>query len=251
MLLRLLLNVILLVCFAGAGWGAGQTPRRQVEPSPPGGTPAAPTYRITVWVVRPLVKRPPSPQELEADSLRWMTIQGFAKPGIRCADDRKLLESLRRVNPLLSFPKIDQKTSAVVSSDTTWSAPLSGGISFKIEIKARRREAAIADLARTHGKTLADEFRRLTARQIVIHVDVRMPHRDEAASSPLQGSVYRGYRGVEPGVVQAVNPALSYEIIYPHANKPDAREQPVIRQKVGDIMLFCIEPMKEQGGKRT
>jgi hypothetical protein len=120
MLLRLLLNVILLVCFAGAGWGAGQTPRRQAESSPPGGTPAAPTYRIRVWVLRPVSTASPTNAEFSRNPGKWNVIRVPEKLTERALDSGDL-SALARANPTFRFGKVLDTRTASFVGDENWS----------------------------------------------------------------------------------------------------------------------------------
>src|SRR5262249_44759554 len=135
-------------------------------------------YRLTVWTIRPLVKQLPTPQELQKNSLRWMVVQGFDRPQLQSTNDQKILDFVRKTNPLLTIPRIEQKSMVMVPADTQCSGSLPGGCTFTIEAKQKGLETALSDITKTNGKAIGEEFRRFSAQGILIYMDFRIPHLD-------------------------------------------------------------------------
>ncbi|MCW3052769.1 MAG: hypothetical protein JWN14_1939 [Chthonomonadales bacterium] len=207
-------------------------------------------FRFTVWTIRPLVKRAPTPEELKRDSRRWLDIQGLCAPEIGMAEDHKILEALRKRNPLLTIPRIEQKSAMNVSADTLSSVVLNGGMSFEVAVKVDGRETALTDLAQTHGKAMADEFRQLAARDTMIYTNIRIPVLD-ASLHPTSGvATSKGYRAVKPGLLYAVNPNLSYLTTLAHPEKPGISGGYMVRQRPNDIVFFCMEPLTQKGERK-
>ncbi len=207
-------------------------------------------FRFTVWTIRPLVKRTPTPDELQKEALRWMVVQGFDKPQISIATDPKVLEALRKVNPLLSILRIEQKSVMTVQMDTVTAAVLTDGISFQIAVKVKEREAALAEIVQKTGKVRGEEFRRLSAQEIVIYVDLRIPHLDTPVHATPQATVIKGFRSVQPGFLYAANPDLSYTTILANAAQPGIPAEYKVRQRPSDLVLFCLEPVTRKGVRK-
>ena len=207
-------------------------------------------FRLTVWTIRPLVKRTPTPDELQKEALRWMVVQGFDKPQIQIASDPKVLDTLRKVNPLLSIPRIEQKSVVTVQIDTVTAAVLTGGISFQIVVKVKDRDVALAEIGQKTGKARTDEFGRLSAQEIIIQMNLHIPHLDAPVHTTPQTTVIKGLRSVKPGFLYAANPDLSYTTTLAHAAQPGIPEEYKVRQKPADIVLFCLEPIIQKGERK-
>lgn len=200
-------------------------------------------FRFIVWTFRPVVKHTPTPDELEKNSIRWMKVLGFDKPYLRKTSDQKILHFLRSSNPLLTVPRIEQRLSVTCPPDTMISAPLTGGISFKMEVKVTGRETAISEIAKTNGAAIAEEFRGMAAQSAVIRIDTHIPNLDDPVPSVAHATVIKGYRGVKLGFIYAVNPDLSYETKLTRAGHAGMAAEYVVRQVPNDVVLFCLDPI--------
>jgi hypothetical protein len=206
-----------------------------------------PQFRLTVWTMRPLAIPLPTAQELETNSSRWTFLHGFDKPEIGMATDAKLLEAVRKANPLFSIYRFEQKSVTLVPPDTMTGAALTGGITFKIVVKLQGREAALAEIGHTSGKAIADEVRRLSTQETLLNVDIRIPHLDASLHPTSRMTATKGYRSVKPGFLYAENAALSYSTTLAHAGQNGMPDEYTVRQEPQDVVLFCLEHVTPKG----
>jgi hypothetical protein len=196
---------------------------------------------IRVWVLIPSARTLPTADQLKSEGLRWMTVKGFAHPEIRYTTDRDLLQTLEKLNPNLRFLKIERKLEADIPSDQAWSPELGKDFQFKFEVKSRTREDALKDIARTHGKELAAEFRKLTANQLIAYKDVAIPAIDSEHDGKKPDRFW-GYTGVVTGEIHAVNPDVSFRTQL----APDGTYK--VSQVPTYLVLFQLTTINGKGG---
>src|SRR5580700_10074427 len=76
-----------------------------------------PQFRLTVWSIRPQVKRLPTADELRANPQSWMHIIGFDDAALKGASDDKILGYIRKENSFISLPGIDHKSVSTLAAD--------------------------------------------------------------------------------------------------------------------------------------
>lgn len=217
---------------------AGQTPT----------FPAAKRYRITIWVLRPLVNKAPTMAELRRFHAKSKWINGLI--GVRLPpNDRVILASLRRANPQMEIGNITEKVVADIEPDREWNAPLQARSKFAITIVVAGRERAMTDATATWNPSSAAAYKARMAKELLLYQVTSIPsdtkeeeaERVKLGHAAFNGKRSKGYVGAEPNVVRAVDPGLSYDASL--AGEKNGKPYYKVRQRVRDLILYSVQPL--------
>ncbi|HLJ54738.1 MAG TPA: hypothetical protein VKT77_06825 [Chthonomonadaceae bacterium] len=232
--------------FCAHGVSLGSLAALAQQPRPARRAKPASRFRLSVWVLRPVVRRVPMFRELNSDLHRWQTVRGFDSPQLSDLNDRKVLEHVRNSNPQLTIQNFEQKWTTTVQSGTWGAAPLAEGLALNVLVRADDREAALADIAKQHGKAISDEFRKAPD-EIIVDLVGHIPH---LGATPRErqptGEDITGYRMISPGFLYAVNPNIAFISTLARPPRAGLPNEYSVRQVPGDIVLYSLEPIHSQ-----
>lgn len=230
-------------------------------------------YRVTVWVVRPVVKRTPTSTELQ--SSRW----AIAAPGesqIPIKSDGDLLFLLRRDNPLYNFLRFESKQVVEIPAEKWFTASLPKKHRLRVRVRIRERSRLLAPALPPKGSPDWKQQKSFYAHRLAVEQESHDDHQSlsfdiekspvapgpiESVRERLMGTgrsrpkmekeVMPGISGSSeatagmvfmlPGTVWMTSPNIAFVVHHnPDSRRADGRGR-VVYQRPTDIVLYRVE----------
>ncbi len=193
-------------------------------------------YQITVWVVRPGLKRNPTPSELTHHPEQWTVVQGFASESKPFKDDDALLAYLRNANPLFTFSRFEHRVTTMVAGDEKWNVPLTA---TRLTLRVAREDRA--KLLRTATAALSAErqerYLQFAAKRLIVKEDALVILEDGHGKGQ---STFTGIRAISDGSTFTVNPDMQYATSYDKLGSHPA----AVRHTPTDVLLVRVQQLR-------
>jgi hypothetical protein len=225
--------------FAAIFIDASQSAEQTVDPSQ-----HLRRYHITVWVLRPVIKRNPTDEQFDSDRQRWQVIKGIGE-GLRVTSDADLLRHLRQANPDFDFTRIEARRSAEVTSDVSWIVPgLPATCSLTLVVHHENREETIKRMAVGKSQETATRLRLYVRNRLIVEERYALRITDDKkADGSLNARIrFTNYHALSPDAVVMVDAAVQY------ANMPPPKSAGAGRHRLSrprhvptELVLFAVK----------
>jgi hypothetical protein len=197
---------------------------------------ASAQLEVRSWVIRATATRLPTLRELRENTKRWTYLQGISLTPLP-KTETELINSIQKRNPGFTIALVAPEVRRRIPWDKNLTIRFGRSVELKIVILGRdRKKDALLAIKRIHGKASHRLFSSGSADQLLISQDASVSH---SVEEPPGAATYKGYRGIPPGTLVAVNPDISYRIETIKHNLSIPQDV-VTRQIPGYIVLYSI-----------
>jgi hypothetical protein len=189
--------------------------------------PSASRYEITVWIVRPVIKRSPTAEQYEADWKRWTSLKSIEE-GPAVKSDADLLRRLGEANPDFEFPRVVMKRSTTVPVDVPWAIGRpSPTWSLMLKVHKKERDAVIHRMMEGEKPEAIAKFRRAISGRVILEQRGQTATTEPGSTATKKFEIFHA---VAPNAVIMVNGGLGFS-------------SPGFTYVPEDLILISVKPL--------